>query len=185
MKRTGPAALALVVLLGCNTEVDSIPRPDQLTAAKNFVTHLGKGAYAEAVRTFNADLAKAMPTDGLEKTWRGLVDRFGALQRFNGVRASEASEFQIVYLRGRHEHGELDVRMVFKGGTEIAGLWFRPPDKEKSYEPVQIEVTRGAGIPPSGHAEGAVEPGAPGEEAEPPEAPSPAQPEAEAAAAHP
>ncbi len=169
MKRTGLVTLALIMLFGCNTEVDTSPRPEQLEVAKAFVTQVGSGAYEDAVKAFTADTVKTMSPATLAKTWEGLVDRFGALQGFDGVRASEAGEYQIIYIRGRHDHGLLDIRLPFKGGTQIAGLWFRPPDEGKKYEQLNIRIlaepeavpAEGAQPPADGSpvpAEGSAEP---------------------------
>lgn len=140
MKRFILIGATLSLAVACTTETDATPRGDQLAVAKQLAQNLGHGAFTDATRDFNDEMKVALAPEKLGETWQSMVERFGPLRSLDGVRAAAAGEYQIIYIHGTHEHGELDIRVVFSGGTQVGGLWFRPPDSAKHYEPISIAV---------------------------------------------
>ncbi len=140
MMRSILIGVTLSMAIACSTETDATPREDQLAVAKQLAQNLGHGLFTDATRDFNDEMKAALAAEKLGKTWGSMVERFGPLRSLDGARGTTVGEYQVIYIHGTHEHGELDIRVVFNGGTQVGGLWFRPPDSAKHYESISIAV---------------------------------------------
>jgi dienelactone hydrolase len=102
------------------------PLKEQKDAASAFLKALTESDWKAASKDFDATMQKVMPTDKLEKTWKGLIAQVGALKKTVGVRTEAVAKYDIVFLTCQFEKQTLDVKVVFDKEKRLTGLFFVP-----------------------------------------------------------
>jgi dienelactone hydrolase len=97
---------------------------DLPAAAKSFVGLLSKGEFEKAIKDFDEAMRKAMPAKELEKTWKGLLAKYGAFKEHKGTRTATSGKYRIIYVTCVFEKATLDTRVVFDSDGHISGLFF-------------------------------------------------------------
>jgi dienelactone hydrolase len=111
------------------------PKPADIQArAKSLVALLAKGDYANAGKDFDKTMKKVLPPKELEKLWKGLMEKYGALKKQQGVRTERGEKYEFVFVSCTFEKGPLDVKVVFTKDGEITGMFFTFPKSKVKYK---------------------------------------------------
>jgi fermentation-respiration switch protein FrsA (DUF1100 family) len=134
--------------------------PPELTKkATALVDALAKEDFAAAVQDFDATMKKALPSDKLETTWKGIVKQVGAFKKRGEVRTAKEGKYDVVIVPCEFEKLTLDARVVFSADREITGFFLRPAEgafefkpppytKPDSFREVGVEVGEGEWVLP-------------------------------------
>ena len=122
---------------GCQNEVDSSPKADHIRVAQSFLTQLDRADFNSASQALSDSLRSQVDAEKLGKDYAELVGKHGKLKSVSGVRGARLDAYDVLYLKSLHGDHDVDLRLVFKDGDKIAGLWFRPSDPKKSYKSLQ------------------------------------------------
>lgn len=99
-------------------------------AGERLVALLAKEDFAGAVSQFDATMKTASPEAKLRETWQAVQAKVGAFQEQVGGTASKQSGYDIVLVTCRFSRATLDVKVVFDGKGQVAGLGFLPSASE-------------------------------------------------------
>lgn len=99
-------------------------------SAVTFVNFLKERQFDNATKLFNAEMARALSSDELESTWDNLISSTGEFEGINKTRTAQEGSYRVVYVTCKFAKGLLDVKVVFDGEGQIAGLWFVAPAAE-------------------------------------------------------
>lgn len=159
--KTMLAFMGLVMLWLCRSGSFAWAQPPQGTemkvltaAAKAFVTRCEKGDFVAAVQPFDATMKGVMPAEKLRTTWQALVGQVGAFKQQTRTHSAKVQGYEIVFVTCEFAKTKLDVKVVFDGKKQIAGLFFLPEDTSLDYRPAPYvhpssfrssEVTVGSG----------------------------------------
>src|SRR5262249_13382150 len=111
------------------------PKPvDIQTKANNLVALLAKGDYANAGKDFDKTMKKVLPPKELEKVWKSVIDKYGALTKQQAARIQHGGKYDFVFVRCVFAKGGLDARVVFTKDGEITGLRFTLPGALLKYK---------------------------------------------------
>lgn len=94
--------------------------------AEDFVSLLSKEDFTAAVKNFDAAVRAALPPVKLEQTWKSLLTQVGSFKSQLGMRTERVQGYDIVFVSCQFEESPLDVKVVFNGAKQIAGLFFVP-----------------------------------------------------------
>ena len=94
--------------------------------AVKFVDALAKQDFAGAVKNFDATMTGAAPPEKLQSIWTSLELQVGSFKRQVGVRSEKAQGYDIAFVTCEFEKSPLDVKVVFNGQKQIAGMFFVP-----------------------------------------------------------
>src|SRR5579871_3849632 len=108
---------------------------DLIPLAKAFVDQLSKGDFATATQRFDATMQGALPADKLRETWQALVGQAGAFQQQVGTHTATTQGYDIVFVTCQFALARIDVKVVFDGKKQIAGLFFLPAQAAQEYSP--------------------------------------------------
>ncbi|MFH1149212.1 MAG: alpha/beta fold hydrolase [Actinomycetota bacterium] len=134
---------------GCGGQAEGLSEK-----AKDFVSSMAEGDYAEAVGSFDATMKTSMPVETLRQAWEGLTAQAGAFESITSTREEKAAGFDTVYVTCRFANSPIDVKVVFDSKGLVSGLWFVPSQTTTEYEPppyvdegsfTEKEVTVGGG----------------------------------------
>jgi len=107
-----------------NTEV--IPAIDFTSQGQDFVTMLSQENYGGCVAKFDQTMQNGLPEPKLQEAWNTIQTQVGNFQKQIGVRQTQESGFDVVYVTCQFEKGKIDVKVVYNDRQEVTGLWFRP-----------------------------------------------------------
>ena len=101
---------------------------DDATLAKGraLVALLVADKHADAVATFNATMAAALPADRLETTWNELVAQVGAFETIEAAHVVHQGRYATAVLTCKFASGRLDAKVSYDEKGEVAGLHFAP-----------------------------------------------------------
>jgi dienelactone hydrolase len=136
--RTAGCLLAGLLWLGGTVLTPSKaadPKPaDIQTRAKNLAALLAKGDFANAGKDFDKTMKKVLPPKELEKLWKDLLGKYGALKKQQGVRTERGEKYDFVFVSCTFEKGPLDIKVVFTKDGEITGMFFTFPKSKVKYK---------------------------------------------------
>lgn len=96
-------------------------------AARVVVQELSANQWSKVVARFAPVMAKALPQQGLERAWQGVIGQVGAFQRVDEVRQDAGQPpYTVVDLTCAFAKERLTVRVVLDGNLQINGLFFKP-----------------------------------------------------------
>jgi dienelactone hydrolase len=102
--------------------------------ARGFIDLLKKGDFKAATKDFDDAMNKALPTDKLEATWKGLTEQVGPLKKQGGAREEKTGKYDVVIITCEFEKMKLDARVVYDKDRHISGLNFRPAKPPAEYK---------------------------------------------------
>jgi len=109
-----------------------------------FVGLLVKQQFSTATESFDETMKNALPPEKLEETWKSTTSQMGSFKQQIGLRTEKQLDYDIVFITCEFEKGHLDVKAVYNGKKQIAGLFFAPtpPDVLESYQETPEPVTQ-------------------------------------------
>lgn len=136
MERKTLRALVLTICAGLTTiglTAQEGQTDELLASAQQFLSQVSRGEFEKAAESFDAAVAKALPPEKLEQTWKQLTTAFGELQRFGDAKMESVGALRAVITPCHFERGILNARIVFDPKDKITGLWFAPPTPTAKY----------------------------------------------------
>lgn len=120
--------LGLLAGSGCSGQQSepASTHSDLTSNAERFVNLLAKGDFAGAVVGFDATMKKVMPEPKMRETWRAVTEQAGAFQKILGTRTGIQGGSEVVFVTSEFDQAILDIKVVFNGSRQVAGLWFSP-----------------------------------------------------------
>jgi hypothetical protein len=118
----------LFAAISCQQAPKVASRSETLTASANhFIGLLSEGKYAEASVLFSDELKRKLPPAQLQGTWEALIKQVGALQQRTDSEVAKSKEGDVIYdvvvVKCRFERAQLNVRIAFNEGGQIAGFF--------------------------------------------------------------
>jgi dienelactone hydrolase len=122
--------------------------------AKALVEALAREDFAAAGKDFDDTMKKALPPDKLRETWKGLLDKVGALKKQGTAQTGKLLKYDAVWIECQYEKATLYARVVFGADGKVTGLQFTPTGPPADYKPPayvkrdafkEVEVKVGAG----------------------------------------
>ena len=95
-------------------------------SAERLVEQMGSGHFDDAVASFDATMASALPSTALASTWQQIEAQAGAFVSVLGTRTGKEQGYDVVYVSAQFEQTPLDVKLVFDKAGSVAGLFFQP-----------------------------------------------------------
>ncbi len=99
---------------------------DNVKSAREIVTMLDKGKYAEVISRFDSTMTKAAPEEKLRTIWTSLINQTGKLQKELSDTTIPYNGYEIVLVTCKFEKTILDVKVIFDKESKVAGLFFAP-----------------------------------------------------------
>ena len=132
-KRAAVLLLLLVLVftsVSCgkkDTEPEKTPAQTELEEmAGNFVARLVAEDYSGAVGFYDGTMKTALPENKLKETWEALLAQVGPYKNELGKRVEEIQGYNAVFVTTQLEKAKINIRVVFNGNKEVAGLFFEP-----------------------------------------------------------
>ncbi|QDT26034.1 Alpha/beta hydrolase family protein [Gimesia panareensis] len=104
---------------------------ERLQRARELIGHLEHGEAEEAVRNFDAVMARALPARQLQTVWSGMIGQYGPFQKIKSTRLETRKPYEIVLVRCQFQKTDLTARVVFSRNNQISGLFFKPEGEYK------------------------------------------------------
>jgi dienelactone hydrolase len=123
-------SLALVLLA-------ADPAPPGSIAARGevVVSAMAQKKFDAALADATKELRDAVSPDKLKAIWdSSVLDQYGAFQKIAGTRTEKKDKYDIVFVTGQFEKGQLDVRLVYTPEKKLGGLQFVPPKPAVEYK---------------------------------------------------
>lgn len=99
---------------------------------------LANQQFAAVTEDFNGMLKNELSAEKLEETWKAVIDpnQMGPFKKQIGSRTEKEADYDIVFVTCEFEKGALDVKIVYNGEKQIAGLFIVPTPEEvlESYQ---------------------------------------------------
>jgi dienelactone hydrolase len=133
--------LSLVLVL---LAADPAP-PDSVTArGEVVVSAMAQKKFDAALADATKELRDAVSPDKLKAIWdSSVLDQYGAFQKIAGTRTEKKDKYDIVFVTGQFEKGQLDVRLVYTPEKKLGGLQFVPPKPAVEYKsPPYVHVDK-------------------------------------------
>jgi fermentation-respiration switch protein FrsA (DUF1100 family) len=124
--------LAFTILL-CPQSQNNLQMDELITMAKEFVTALETGKYADSVEHFDETMTKLVPPDKMKAVWEAVTKQVGQFKQQKSVWTESIPKYDIVYVTCEFEKATLDIKVVFDKNKKIAGQFFVPPKPLKEY----------------------------------------------------
>lgn len=127
---------------------------DLVTKARELVTQMSAGKFAQATRNFDSTMTAAMPPEKFAETWNAIVSQVGPFKSQGTSRQEKMMQYDVVFVTCEFEKMPLDMRVVFDSQARVAGLFFSPAAAKIEYESPEYadpdsfrksEVTIGSG----------------------------------------
>jgi dienelactone hydrolase len=119
-------------------------KPTELEVkAKALVGALAREDFAAAGKDFDDTMKRVLPADKLRDTWKGLLDKVGALKKQGTAQTGKILKYDAVWIECQHEKATLYARVVFGIDGKVTGLQFTPTGPPGEYKPPAY-VKRGA-----------------------------------------
>jgi dienelactone hydrolase len=103
--------------------------------AKALMEALTKGDYDAGAKDFDDTMKKVLPPDKLGETWKGLLDKVGALKKQGSPKTGKISKYDAVWIECEYEKATLYTRVVFGADGKVTGLQFTPSGPPTEYKP--------------------------------------------------
>jgi hypothetical protein len=97
-----------------------------IAEAKQVVTEIDKGQYANVEARFDKTMADALPIDKLTETSKSIALQTGALKSIGETTTSTKESYFVVVLQCEYANAPVDAQVVFDSDDKIAGMFFRP-----------------------------------------------------------
>ena len=109
-----------------------------------FVELLVKQQFSAATENFDETMKNALPPEMLEEAWKSAISQMGPFKQQIGLRTEKQAEFDIVFVTCEFEKGYRDIKVVYNGEKQVAGLFFvtTPPGVLESYQQLPELVTQ-------------------------------------------
>ncbi len=91
--------------------------------AEQFVDHLSKGSFGEAVKLFDPALSGAALEAKLKQAWEGEISQVGTFQQRTEIQTDVVKGMRAVYVTCQFEKAVVDVRIFFNAANQIRGDW--------------------------------------------------------------
>ena len=107
------------------------------TLAKELVEQLVREDFSGAAKNFDDTMKGVMLPEKLQQVWKAVLTQAGAFKKQTGARTERLQQFDIVFVTCEFEKVTVDVKVVFNGERQIAGLFFQPAASSgsNSYKP--------------------------------------------------
>lgn len=115
-----------LLCLNAQTLITTSASLDLNTVAITFVNLIAEGQFEDATELFNTEMAEALSSEKLERTWNELISNVGKFKEIVGTRITEEKGYRVVYVTCEFARASLDIKVVFDEEAKIAGLWFVP-----------------------------------------------------------
>jgi dienelactone hydrolase len=139
IRRTLYSVVPLVCLTGgvlLTARFAAAAGPAEMEArAKALVEALAREDFAAAGKDFDDTMQKVLPADKLAETWKGLLDKVGALKKRGTPQTGKFLKYDVVWIECRFEKATLYARVVFSADGKVSGLQFTPSGPPESYKP--------------------------------------------------
>ncbi|MCC6525958.1 MAG: alpha/beta fold hydrolase [Polyangiaceae bacterium] len=117
------------------TSTDS-STPALPSLGSSIVGWLEQGEHARVRATFDAAMAKALPTDeAVAGLWQSIVAKLGRCQKQLGTSAKDEGAYHVVLVTCAFEAMPMDVRLVFDAEQKLAGIQLRPSENTDAFGP--------------------------------------------------
>ncbi len=133
MKRAILVHILLACCLGMASASDlkaAAPDPHQVIESRAFLKDLLTNNYALAVQRFDPTMSRSMSVQQLSAAWQEVLSTAGPFQKLLDYSLAKDKQYDIVDLHCSFARGNLIVRLVFDHELKIAGLYFRPEQKQ-------------------------------------------------------
>ncbi|QDT83593.1 alpha/beta fold hydrolase [Gimesia chilikensis] len=100
--------------------------------ARTFIEQLDRGEASQAVREFDAVMAKALSAKRLQALWVALEQQHGAFQKILSTRVEIKAPYEIVLVSCQFEKNRVMARVVYAQNNQISGLFFKPDGEYQS-----------------------------------------------------
>jgi len=105
------------------------------TLANEIVERLIQEDFSNVVKNFDSTMNAALPVEKLRNIWKTLKAQVGPAQKLVGARTEKSGQYDIVFVTYQFEKIVLDIKIVFNGTKQIAGLFFAPGQSSVEYKP--------------------------------------------------
>ena len=105
------------------------------TLANEIVERLIQEDFSNVVKNFDSTMNAALPVEKLRNIWKTLKAQVGPAQKQVGARTEKSGQYDIVFVTYQFEKIVLDIKIVFNGTKQIAGLFFAPGQSSVEYKP--------------------------------------------------
>ena len=122
---------------------------DQTPIARDFLTHMTKGEYEEAVKLCDDTMKQALPADKLKSVWETITSSSGEFQTLGEPTSSMSEGFQVLVFPAKLKTTTLDLRVAVSGEGKISGFYilpkesYKPPGYDHSDKYVETQVEFG------------------------------------------
>ncbi|MBI4954276.1 MAG: alpha/beta fold hydrolase [Myxococcales bacterium] len=121
---------------GSTTMTSSDSTPALPSLATSIVGWLEQGEHARVRATFDAAMAKALPTDeAVAGLWQSIVDKLGRCGKQLGTSAKDEGAYHVVLVTCAFEAMPMDVRLVFDADQKLAGIQLLPSQSADAFGP--------------------------------------------------
>jgi dienelactone hydrolase len=115
--------------------VAAAAEPSEMEAkAKALMNALAKEDFDGAAKDFDDTMKKVLPPDKLGETWKGLLDKVGALKKQGNPQAGKVQKYDAVWIECQYEKATLYTRVVFGADGKVTGLQFTPSGPPAAYK---------------------------------------------------
>ncbi len=104
----------------------TLPAREITASATMFVELLVKEDFTRAAENFDDTMKAALPAAKLQEVWKTINMQIGPWKRQVSVRKEKAGQFEAAIVTGEFELAAIDIKVVFNGAGQIAGLFFTP-----------------------------------------------------------
>jgi pimeloyl-ACP methyl ester carboxylesterase len=115
------------------------------TAAREFIALLRQEKFENAVKRFDATMAKALPVESLRAIWKSIIQQNGALKRDLRSQTVRAGGCDVVNTPCEFEKATLIVRIALDKQNQVAGLFFLPYQAPVKKGASDVEVATPSG----------------------------------------
>ncbi|HVP10363.1 MAG TPA: alpha/beta fold hydrolase [Phycisphaerae bacterium] len=130
----------LAVLLCTSSYAQSQPGDaDPVKIAEKFAGHFTSGRYAEAVKLFGDEAAKALPEAKLKEVWESLSTSVGDFESFGKPTTSKTGPRTAVIIPVTFKKAGLNFRIIVNTEGRIDGFLIQPGGPAVEYKPAEYD----------------------------------------------
>jgi len=114
--------------------------------ARALADAMARKDWSAVTRDFTLTMRVSLTPAQLDSVWASIVAKSGARKSVLETRTDRQGGFDIVFVTCQHEHGRLDVKVVYDADRKVAGLFvvpaWEPPSyaSERSFEEKSVSV---------------------------------------------
>ena len=124
--------LAICCLLFPSVQAADQETGDRVVQARTFIEQLERGEASQAIKEFDAVMAKALSAERLQALWAGLEQQHGPFQKIHSTRVEIKVPYEIVLVNCQFEKNRVLARVVYAENNQISGLFFKPDGEYQS-----------------------------------------------------